>query len=123
MCETAPLSQDRWEREFALKEAELRLRQRELRLWRSPVFLGLLAGALALAGNIFATLYQSKSAERQAHEKAQSDLVVEAIRTDDPQRAAKNLLFLAYSMIQPESEGCIIESRRCSLLASCPGSE
>jgi hypothetical protein len=54
------------------------------------VFLALLAAMVALL-----TIYfQNSSAERQVHQRAQSDLVVEAIKTGDPKLAAKNLRFL-----------------------------
>jgi hypothetical protein len=62
----------------------------ESRWWNA----GLIVAILALAGNVYITRLQIGSAERQAHQKAQSDLVVEAIRTGDQKRAAKNLLFL-----------------------------
>jgi hypothetical protein len=69
----------------------------ESRWWNAGLIAAILALAgsiLALAGNVYITRLQIGSAERQAHQKAQSELVVEAIRTGDPKRAAKNLLFL-----------------------------
>jgi hypothetical protein len=89
-----PLSSDRWEREFALKQADFRLRERQAGWWRSPIFVPLLVAALALCGSIYATWRQSQTAERQEHVKAQSNLVLEAIKTHDPKLAAKNLQFL-----------------------------
>lgn len=105
MGEDAPQSQERWEREFALKEADLRLRERQTKFFRNPVSVGLLATALTLGGNLIATscqawsaerqaVRQAQTAERQAHVKAQSDLVIEAIKTGDPKRASRNLQFL-----------------------------
>jgi hypothetical protein len=105
MSGDAPLSPDRWEREFALKQADLRLRERQASWLHNPVFVGLIAAALALAGNVFATWYQSASAERQAHVRAQSDLIVEAIRTGDPKRAAKNLSFLLNLRLLDDPDG------------------
>lgn len=99
------LSPDRWEREFALKQADLHLRERQGGLWHSPVFLGLIAAALALFGNMYATWSQSKSAAQQAHVKAQSDLVLEAIKTSDPKLAAKNLLFLVHLGLLDDPDG------------------
>jgi hypothetical protein len=63
--------------------------------WRSSVFAGLIVAGIGLLGNVFATFQQTASAERVAHAKAQSDLILEAIRTGDPKKAATNLLFLA----------------------------
>ena len=42
---------------------------------------------------MYASWSQNKSAAQQAHVKAQSDLVIEAIKTSDPKLAARNLLF------------------------------
>jgi hypothetical protein len=62
----------------------------EARWWNAGLFVAI----LALGGNVYVTVLQTSSAKRQAHQKAQSDLVIEAIKTGDPKRAAKNLLFL-----------------------------
>src|ERR1700726_203024 len=105
MSADIPLSPDRWEREFALKQADLHLRELQGGLWRSPVFLGLIAAALALFGNMYATWSQNKSAARQAHVKAQSDLVIEAIKTSDPKLAARNLLFLVRLGLLDDPDG------------------
>jgi hypothetical protein len=106
MGEDAPQSDERWEREFALKEAEFRLRKKQAGFFHNyQLLIGLIAAALALCGNLIATSRQAQSAEhqaasqaqtaeRQAHVKAQSDLVIEAIKTGDPKRAARNLQFL-----------------------------
>jgi hypothetical protein len=66
----------------------------EARWWNAGLIAGVIAAILALCGNIYVTVLQTGSAERQAHQKAQSDLVIEAIKTGDPKRAATNLLFL-----------------------------
>jgi|ERR1700733_3326738 len=105
MDEDAPQGQERWDREFALKEREQRLREKQAGVWHNPVFLGLLAATVALSGNIYATWSQGKTAERQAHVKAQSDLIVEAIKTGDPKRAAKNLLFLVSLGLLDDPDG------------------
>ncbi len=76
-------------------------------MWHNPVFLGLIAATLALSGNLYATWHQGEIAERQAHVKAQSDLVIEAIKTGDPQRAAKNLLFLVRLGLLDDPDGKI----------------
>jgi hypothetical protein len=105
MGEDIPQSQERRDKEFALKERELKLREKQAGVWCNPVFLGLIAATLALSGNMYATWSQNKTAERQAHLKAQSDLIVEAIKTGDPKRAAKNLLFLIQLGLIDDSNG------------------
>jgi hypothetical protein len=67
--------------------------------------MGLIAATLALGGNLYATWKQSKSAERRAHVKAQSDLVVEAIKTHDPKQSAKNLQFLIHVGLLDDPDG------------------
>ena len=100
-----PLEQVRWEREFALKQADFRLREKQSSVWRNPVFLGLLVAALSLGGNVYATWRQSQSAERHEHAREQSSLVVEAIKSNDPKLAAKNLQFLINVGLLDDPEG------------------
>jgi hypothetical protein len=115
-----PWERERAERDFALKESELTISREELAIkkhelklkeedqrysrWLNPVFLGLAAATLTLLGNIYVTHQQSKAATEQeetrsknlllqARAKAQSDLILEAIKTGDTTKAANNLEF------------------------------
>jgi hypothetical protein len=54
---------------------------------------------------VFATVYQSARAEQQAYVKAQSDLIIEAIKTGDQKRAAKNLSFLLNLSLLDDTDG------------------
>lgn len=112
MSEDVPPRPDQREREFALKEretivkeADVRLRGRQAAWYSNPIVVALIGATAVLCATILTTWKQGEiamqqaqrqgaSAMQQAHAKAQSDLVVEAIKTGDPQRAAKNLLFL-----------------------------
>jgi len=97
------------DREFALRERELYIQEQELALktreldlkakdqqyarWFNPVFLGLLAATVTLMGNFFIIKRQSAAALDQERVKAQSSLILEAIKTGDADRAVKNLEF------------------------------
>jgi hypothetical protein len=90
------------ESEIALKRRELELKDRELKFkelelgspyWRSPIFVGLIAAALGLLGNVVATSLQNWNTQRVERYKAQSNLILEAIKTGDQEKAAKNLSF------------------------------
>jgi hypothetical protein len=82
-------------REIDLKDRELRLKEAELVSpnWRNPVFVGLMAAALGLLGNLVATSLQNWNTQRVERYKAQSNLILEAIKTGDQEKAAKNLAF------------------------------
>jgi hypothetical protein len=92
--------QRRAERELALKERELALKEREAQrqnrgeAWKSPLVLAILTAALAAGGN--ATL--SYLGARQQHGletlKAEGARILEMIKTDDTEQAARNLAFL-----------------------------
>lgn len=101
------------EQELALKRKESEFREREISLkekdqqfarWLNPLFLALVAATATLIGNILVTHEQTKAALRQEQTrnegilaqtrfKAQSDLILEAIKTGDPAKAATNLDF------------------------------
>jgi murein L,D-transpeptidase YcbB/YkuD len=83
------------QRELDLKEGKLRMKEAEAAgpSWRNPVFLGLMAAALSLLGNLIATSLQNWNTQRVERYKAQSNLILEAIKTGDQEKAAKNLSF------------------------------
>ena len=88
--------------EVALKRRELDIRERELQLkeaehnapfWRNPVAVGLVVAGIALSGNLIATSIQSWNAQRVEKQKAQGNLILEAIKTGDKGQVTKNLTF------------------------------
>ncbi len=83
------------EQESAYKAAELQLREREYRRahWFNPLSLGVIAASLTLFGNMVVSREQEKTMLAQERIKSQSNVILEAIRTGDPERAAKNLEF------------------------------
>ena len=114
MDENAPMEPERWREEQALRQADLRLREREVNLkerqsgWlHNPVFVGLIAAALGLSSNAFVSFLQNRSAEGLARDKFRYDVVLEATRTDDPQKAAKRLDFLLRIHYLDDPDGAI----------------
>jgi hypothetical protein len=65
--------------EILLKKGEIRFSR-----WTNPLALALIAGII--------TFYQNNQAQRA---KTESDLLIEAIKSGDPDKARENLLFLA----------------------------
>jgi uncharacterized protein YukJ len=86
---TAPV----WSR---CERAELRLRDRELRssAWRNPLFLGIAAAVLTLLSNIYLSFQQHRHQTIAAKQEFQSNLILEVIKTGNPEEAAQNLRFL-----------------------------
>jgi hypothetical protein len=127
---SGPSEREKW-------EAELRLRQRELDIkaaeqvtsakdveariaeqrrarWQNPLFLAVLAAALAAAGNGVVALINGNAQRQSEADKSRAELAVEEtksesarilemLKTADPDKAASNLEFLLKSgLIQNE---------------------
>lgn len=81
-------------------KAELELKKLELeggswrRLLSSPLTVAMSGAALAIAGSVILSFVESSQQLEQSSVKLQSDLVLEAIKTSDPDSAAENLNFL-----------------------------
>src|SRR5207245_9468379 len=71
------------------KEMQLDLRQRDQLRWRSPGFLA----AIGLVGTAVSAVIGYWTSLSQEHTRAQSTLILEAIKTPDSQTAARNLKF------------------------------
>lgn len=83
------------EREVVVKEQEFILKETEQKnRWRNPVFVGLLATALSIAGSAGSAAYQSAKTRELESQKFQDDLVLGALNTSDPKVAAARLGFL-----------------------------
>lgn len=82
------------EREIAVKEQELELKKKEQKVWRNPLFLGLLAAALSIVGNAASNTYQARNAERLAKTKFQHELIFAALNANDSKLAAQRLAIL-----------------------------
>jgi hypothetical protein len=98
------------DREFALKQRALDLKEREAKraLLKSPWFLALLAAFLGLLGNIFVT-WMNATANREIEERrAELNRVLEAITTADPDKAATNLQFLIKTGLYHDRDGTLM---------------
>lgn len=125
--ERVDLEQEKLKQDTRLRELELALKAREIDLadaeqkasrWRSPLIVAIMATALGLFGNITVTYLQNRANQETVQEKAradlviarnkaQSDLILEAIRTGNPQKAEENLLFFIQAGLIDDPEGKI----------------
>lgn len=112
--ENSPTEREKWQAELELKREELALKRKEIdgrevesrrARWSSPLVLAILGAILAAIGNIVATFYsgvEQRNIETLKHEaeqetereKAESQLILEVIKTANPDKAAENLAFL-----------------------------
>jgi hypothetical protein len=102
--------------ELRLKQAEVRVREREATAskWSNPVFLGLVAAAVGLFGNVIVTWINSTNTQQLERSRTQSNLILEAIKpSSDSNAVCKNLVFLA-------SLG-LIDDRNHVIAGGCPG--
>jgi len=104
------------DREFELKGAELRLKEREVALkeretssrWKNPLVLAIFAAALGLFGNVVVSLINNNAAERTEHIRAQSNLIVQTIKTNgDTDAACKNLTFFVKTGLLDDPKSAI----------------
>jgi peptidoglycan L-alanyl-D-glutamate endopeptidase CwlK len=109
--------------ETELKLAELKSRQEEKpikSLISSPLTITLITGILALTGSLIVNVFQSAanlklerekfvSNQKLEQNKAESDLIIQAIKTADPDASAKNLLFLLKLSLIKDRDGKIAE--------------
>lgn len=83
---------ERAEQDLALRAEELEFKKNDpnRRFLRNPLLLAITAAAIGLFGNILSTLYSSWLQDQ----KAESDLILEVVKTGNPDLAADNLQFL-----------------------------
>lgn len=100
------------EREVAAKEREVAAKEKELQRsrWTSPLVIGLIAATLGLLGNLTVAIVNNKATRDVERRKEQNNLVVELIRTGDPGKAAKNLLFFLDHGLLDDPDGSIRKS-------------
>jgi hypothetical protein len=120
----APSEREKWEAEQLLKREELALKRRELDVreseskrarWSNPLVLAVAGAALAAAGNVIATFYtgieqrrieglKHEAEQKRERERAESQLILEVVKTPSPDKAAENLDFLVRtSLINDET--------------------
>jgi len=105
------------ERELKLKELEIARREKEVATskWLHPLVLGLFAAAIGLIGNVIVTKSNNSNITNIEHFRAQSTLILEAIKTNGDTRAAcKNLTFFV-------NLGLLDDTNR-TIVGACPES-
>jgi hypothetical protein len=98
---------EKWRAEYALRDREIKVKEREASRsrWSSPLVLAVLAAAIAALGNAAAIwltgrsqhdLETAKAEQARVLEegKAEATRILEMIKTGDPEKAADNLKFL-----------------------------
>src|SRR6202035_740516 len=115
---------EKWQADLDLRKEELALKRRELDVrenesargrWTNPLVLAVAGAALAAVGNIVATFYtgvQQRALEgikntaevQREHENAESQLILEVIKTANPDKAAENLQFLVDTSLISNSQ-------------------
>ena len=102
--------------DYELRKQDLDLKRRELDLkeedqkaskWRNPLVVGVFVAALGLLGNGVVSYWQNKATETLAREKAQSDLIIESIKTGDATKANANLSFFIGAHLISDPNGYI----------------
>ena len=83
------------EREVAAKEKEATAKEREVgrSRWSMPLVVGLLGTTAGLFVNVFVTSANNAASLSVERQREQSNLVLEAIKTKDPNDVCKNLVF------------------------------
>jgi hypothetical protein len=97
----APSATDLRERKLEIREEEVSLRERLADLrekdsqrsrWRDPLFLAIVAAVVGLIGNLTVTFIQGRENIAAEKLKGQSDLILQAIKTNESD-SARNLAF------------------------------
>lgn len=96
MAAGAPTEREKWEAECEFKRQEIELRKLELGRSRfaNPVFIAVVAAAIAAAGNAYVAWTNGRSQRELEDRKSEQARIQEMIKTGDPDTAARNLQFL-----------------------------
>jgi TPR repeat protein len=121
----------REQQEFELRSLEIEIKRRELKLkekerpgstLKNPLVVGVFVAALGLFGNIVVTYLQNRAQQSLAQQKAQSDLILEAIKTGDVQKASSNLQFFIDAHLVNDEQGFITQAIKAGHSPSLPAS-
>lgn len=94
---------EKWQADYALRARELDLKERELGLrerehnrgrWSNPLVVAILVAGLAAGGNAVVSLVNGQQAFRLEKVKQDATLILESIKTYEPDKAAGNLRLL-----------------------------
>jgi hypothetical protein len=84
------------EREQALKEKDFEFQRAQAARtrWTNPLFIGLVAAAIAAFGNAVVAYLNAREGQVLEETRAESGRILEMIKTGNPDQAAENLRFL-----------------------------
>lgn len=96
-------------KDFELRRDELDLRKAEARpkSWNNPLVIAFAAGAVGLLGNALVAWLNSRSEIHLEEQEAQSERVLEVIRSGDPETAAERLQFLLQTGLYTDRNGLL----------------
>lgn len=112
------LDERRFRRESEEKKRELDLREREVAakereapsLWRNPLFVPLLVAAFGFSANVWVEKIRDDNTLQVERQRAQSTLILEAIRTgQNTDAACKNLVFFVHLKLIDDSSEAIAD--------------
>lgn len=109
------------EREQSNRDADIELKRREQARasWFSPLVVAIFAATVAASGNAVVAILNGNQQVTLEKSKAESDRILEMIKTGDPDRAANNLDFLlTWGLIADPST---VQKLTASLKARKPG--
>jgi hypothetical protein len=96
-------------RELTLKEREIAIKERELRQskWANPLVVGVLAAAVGLLGNAWVAYLNNHATQKLERLREQSNLIVEVVKTGNPEDACNNLNFFVKMNLVDDPSGAI----------------
>lgn len=131
-----PTDRERWEsdcrfreRELQRSEAETEIKRKEVELrgvelgrsrYANPVFIAVVAAAIAAAGNAYVAFTNGQSQRDLEDRKSEQARIQEMIKTGDPDTAAKNLQFLLDAGLLRDPD--TVAALKKYLAARAPGS-
>ncbi len=122
------LEKQKAEQDYAIRQRELDLKARELDIkesevrtskWRNPLILGVAGALLGGFSSILATYLSTAEQSRDARTRAQSDLIIEATKTDRD-TGRRNLLFFIKAGLMDDPDGKIVKLINDDLYPSLP---
>jgi hypothetical protein len=97
------------EREVVAREREVAVKEKEVNKsrWGNPIFIALVVASVGLFGNLVITLLNNKNAREVEHQRSQSDLALEAMRTGSPEKACTNLMAFIHLKLLDDAKNTI----------------
>jgi hypothetical protein len=96
------------QRELDIREREVAVKERDQKTtrWSSPILIGVLAAIAGVTGSVVTFLNNNHNLALEK-QRAQSTMLIDAIKTGDAEQACTNLLFLISSGFIEDKDGRI----------------